>query len=224
MTRRGRLAVAGLTIAVAITAPWWLRTIPFFRVRRVELVGVQYLSPDRVIAALGLAERQPLFAPLGDAMERVRAVPGVVSAEADRRLPGTLRVSVVERPPVAFAPGAAGMVPLDCDARPLPYDPAATGMALPLVTAPDARLTRALCVVRATDSTLYREVELARRDGAHDVILELGDQRVRLREGPTTEVIRAVVTVRRHLAANGPVMRELDARYAVGVVARGRGT
>lgn len=224
MTRRGILVVVGLMVAVAGAAPWWLRAVPFFRVRRVELVGVRYLSPDRVLEALGLAQEQPLFAPLGDAMSRLRAVPGVVSAEVDRRLPGTVRVIVVERAPVALVSGDAGMVPLDCEARPLPYDPAATGMALPLVAAADARLTRALCVVRATDSTLYREVELVRRDGAQDLTLELGDQRVRLRGVPTTDEIRSVMAVRLYLAVNGPAMRELDARYAGGVVARGRGT
>lgn len=224
MTKRGRLALLAAGLAVLVSAPWWLRAVPFFEVRRVELVGVRYLPPERVLEALGLAERQPLFAPLGDAEDRVRAVPGVVSAEVDRRLPATIRVTVVERPPVAFASGPGGMVPLDCDARPLPYDPAATGMSLPLVTAADERLTRALCVVRAADSTLYREVELARRDGAHDLTLELEDQRVRLRGVPTTDEILAVVTVRRHLAANGPAMRELDARFAGGVIARGRGT
>ncbi|MEX0692154.1 MAG: FtsQ-type POTRA domain-containing protein [Gemmatimonadales bacterium] len=223
MTRRGRLALAGLA-AVVLTAPLWLRVVPFFQVRRVELIGVRYLAPERVLAALDLAERQALFASLRGAERRVRALPGVVTAQVERRVPATVRVTVVERQPVALVSGPAGMVALDCEARPMPYDPVATGLGLPLVAVADGRLTQALCVVRAADSTLYREVEIARRDGAQDVTLELADQRVRLRGVPTTDEILAVVTVRRHLAANGPAMRELDARYAGGVVARGRGT
>jgi cell division protein FtsQ len=224
MTRRGRRVVAALGALAVLTAPLWLRIVPFFQVRRVELIGVRYLAPERVLAALNLAERQALFASLRGAERRVRGLPGVITAQVERRVPATVRVTVVERQPVALVSGPAGMVALDCDARPMPYDPVATGLGLPLVAAADGRLTQALCVVRAADSTLYREVEIARRDGAQDVTLELADQRVRLRGVPTTDEIRAVVTVRRHLAANGPAMRELDARYAGGVVARGRGT
>ena len=223
MTRRARRVLVLLAVLGVAGAPWWLRAVPFFDVRQVEVVA-QYLPPARVVAALELGSSRSVFAPLGGAERRVARLPGVVSAEVDRRLPGTIRVTVIERAPVAFAPGPAGMVPLDCDARPLPYDPAATGLGLPLVARADRRMTRALCVVRAADSTLYRAVELVRLDGAEDVILELADQRVRLRGVPTTDEIQAVAAVRRHLAVQGPAMRELDARFAGGVVARGRGT
>ncbi|HKI94928.1 MAG TPA: hypothetical protein VJ992_06520, partial [Gemmatimonadales bacterium] len=50
----GLAAVAALAL-LAVLVPLGLRHVPFFRVRRVELVGVRYLAPDQVIGALGLA-------------------------------------------------------------------------------------------------------------------------------------------------------------------------
>lgn len=214
-------AIAGL-VALAYLVPLGLRHLPVFRVRRVELVGVRYLAPERVLHALALAPDQNLFDPLGGAQERVRRLAGVVSAEVTRRLPGTVRVEVVEQTPVAFVSGAHGMIALDCDAHPLPYDPTASGLDLPLVQRADTTLVRTLCIVRASDSALYDDVEIARHGRGGAVTLDLGRQRVLLRSLPTTDDIRAVGVVRRHLAATNTPAAELDARFAGWVVARRR--
>lgn len=221
MTRRARVAaIAGAVVLVGVAGPFLLRRIPFFRIRRVEAVGVRYLDPDSVIAALGLGPRQNLFDPLGAARERVERMPGVVQVTLDRRPPGTLRVTVVERRPTALVSGRERMIALDCEAHPLPYDPAASGLDLPLVSRADTALLRTLCQVRAADSALYQEVEVARPAGDGAVTLDLGQQRVLLRSVPTTDEILAVGAVRRHLAAAGRDVAELDARFAGWVVAR----
>src|SRR6185295_16534033 len=136
-------------------------------------------------------------------------------------LPGTLRVTIVERVPVALVPGPQAMTVLDCDGRPLPYDPAATGVDLPIVERQDSLLTAVLCAVRAADTALFQAVDGARHaGGAGAVTLEMGAQRVIVRSAPGTDDIRAVGAVRRTLAATGRPWDELDARYAGWVVVR----
>jgi len=223
MTRRGRWALIALGAVVVMAAgPLLLRQLTFFRVRQVEVVGARFLEPERVVDALALAEGQNVFDPLGAAERRVDSLPGVVRARLSRRVPGTVRVTVVEEEPVALAPGREGMVPLDCDAGRLPYDPAHAGLALPIVERADSLMVRALCVVRATDAALYAAVEAVRAGGGGSVILELEDQRVRLNGTPSTGDVAAVVLVRQHLEATGQAFAELDARYQGLVYARGR--
>jgi cell division septal protein FtsQ len=218
---RWGLGVAAL-LALAAASPLLLRQVPFFAVRRVEIVGAQYLAGEQLVTALHLAPDQNLFDPLGAAEESVTAVPGVERAWVSRRLPGTLRVTVVEREPVGLVSTDTGMVPLDCDGQPLPYDPARAGVALPILEQADSILTRALCVVRASDSTLFDAVQTVRLGRGQDVVLDLQDQRVWLRSAPTTTDIGAVAAVRRHLASTGRSFAELDARYQGRVYARGR--
>lgn len=225
MKRRALLLGAlGAVVLLAAAMPFILRRIPFFRVRRVELIGVRYLAPNRVLDAMHLAPDQNVFDPLGGAEQGVEGLIGVVSVQIDRRLPGTLRVRVIERQPAAFVSGPDGMIALDCDAHPLPYDPAESGLDLPIVSRADTVLTRALCTVRASDSTMYQSVDVAQLGPGAAVALALDHQRVLLPTVPTTEDIRAVGAVQRELAASGRSYRELDARFDGWVVARGKGS
>jgi len=222
MKRRLTLAVLGacLVASAVLLAPVGLRRVAFFRVRQVELVGLRYLAPEQVLATLRVAPDRHLFDPTGDLEARAAAIPGVERVELGRRLPGTLRLMFVERTPVAFAPGPAGLVPLDGQARPLPYDPALTGFDLPVIERPDSLLADALERVYAADSVLFQQVEAARRGSDATVILQLGTRQVLLRAKPTIEDIRAVETVRRHLRRAGRGFSTLDARFTGWVVVR----
>src|SRR6478609_5432065 len=55
--RPGWLMLYATVVGVAAWAfaPRFLRKIDFFRVRRVELIGVEYLGQDEVLRGLGLA-------------------------------------------------------------------------------------------------------------------------------------------------------------------------
>jgi len=214
------LLIVVLVGVTGVGGSWLLLHVPFFRVRQVELEGVRYLAPEQVVPGLGLADRQSLFARTGPIERRVERLAGVVEVRVSRRLPGTLRVHVVERVPVALAPGPEGLVPLDVEGRPLPYDPALTGIDLPVIPGSDRELVAVLDLVRVADSALYQDVETARRGPRQSVILDLGERRVMVRTVPTSEDLRAVGAVRRHLAAVGRPYAELDARYAGWVVVR----
>lgn len=201
-------------------SPLALRRVDFFKVRRVELVGVRYLAPETVLEALKLEPDRNLFDDNGPPERRAGAIPGVVRANVRRRLPATLRVELVERVPVAFVPGDSGLVPLDEEARVLPYDPAESGLDLPIVPLIEPAVVRALGVVRLADSALYQEVVAARRGGRNTIILELEQQQVLLQEIPDVGDIRSVEAVRRHLVANGRPFDQLDARFAGWVIVR----
>lgn len=221
---RRRLVLFGLLVLVVIAtagfAPRALRHVEFFRMRQVELVGLRYLAPEQVLATLDFGPAHHLFDPTDAIERRAEAIPGVVDVRVQRRLPGTLRLVIAEAVPVAFAPGPAGLVPLDAECRPLPYDPAVSGFDLPLVPRVDTVVVRALALVRTADSSLFQEVDAAWRGAGGMVVLELGDHRVLLRAAPTRDEIRAVETVRERLMRSGRPFEALDARFARWVVVR----
>jgi hypothetical protein len=215
-----RSLLAAVALVAAAGALWLVSRLAFFRVRQIELEGVRYLAPEQIIAGLDLAPRQSLFTRLGPIERRLENIAGVVEARVSRRMPATLRVSVTELLPIALAPGPAGLVALDGEGRPLPYDPAATGMDLPVVRSSDRDLVAALERVRAADSVFYGDIETITRGPPGSVILELGERGVMVPVVPTSQDIRAVAAVRRHLAATARPYAELDARYGGWVVVR----
>lgn len=211
---------AGAALTLLMVAPWGLRHVDFFRVRQVELEGLRYLAPGRVVEALELERDQNLFDPLGGVESRAEALDGVVSARIERRLPGTLRVTIVETPAIAFAAGTDGLVPLDGEGKPLPYDPAATGLDLPVVRRADPALLGTLARIRAADSSLYQTIDAASAGRGGTITLELGSRRLLVRALPAEAELRAIGVVQRHLTATSRPYVELDASYAGWVIVR----
>ncbi len=226
MRRRLVLALAGAAVALGGLAltPRVLRPMAFFRVRQIELLGVRYVSPDDVLESLQLRPDQSVFDDLDVLEERASRVGGVVQARVKRVLPGTLRVEVSERIPIAFAPGPEGFVTLDALARPLPFDPTTSAVDLPIVARPDTLLVGALGAVRFASRDLYDEVDWVEtvRGGGDGVRLVLGDRRILMPAVPAVSDVDAVLAVRELLARSGSEYEELDARYRGWVVVRRR--
>ncbi len=212
-------AAVGVSLAVLASRPL-LRQLDFFRVRQVELLGVRYLSPDVLLAALEFDSSLNVFDDLDAAEERARSLFAVADARLERRLPGTLRVIVTERVPVAFGKGPHGLVALDGDAKPLPYDPALSGLDLPIVERTDSSLVATLAMLRMVDWDLYHALDGARFDGQHGVTLVLGSQRLMFRGVPSVDDIGAVSAVRRHLISTETPFEELDMRFEGWVTVR----
>jgi len=87
-----------------------------FRLREIELETDGRITETHVAELAGLDPRASVFAfNLAEIRERIEARPGVVRAGVSRRLPGTLRIRVEERVPVAWIEcrplGAAGRDP-----------------------------------------------------------------------------------------------------------------
>jgi cell division septal protein FtsQ len=224
---RVRLVLQLLGALAAIGVIWYggaglLRRLEFFRIRRVEIAGLQYLAPAKVVAALGLDSRSSVFDDLADAARRVNGMPGIESAELRRRLPGTLEIVLEEAVPVALAPQRSGMALLDSAGRVLPFDPAASAPDLPIAAAPDRVVARVLGNVLVNDPVMFARIRAAWRV-QDDVVLDLDGRRLWLGPAVTAEDIRAVMAVVQDLARQGRNYRELDGRFAGQVIVRRAG-
>jgi len=213
---------AGAVTAGRVAGPPLAREVAAFRVRQIEVLGTRQLPPRAVVAALRLRPRASVFDATAPLAERVKALPGVLEARIERRLPGTLRVVVREAEPVAFVPAARGLTPVDARGTLLPFDPARTPLDLPIAVTADSNVLGVLALVQAVDAGLYQEITVARRLTRGDVALELGSRRVLVGRDAGPEVIQAVALVAQDLAAKKRPYAELDARYAGQVVVRRR--
>jgi len=213
------LGVAGLCAVVWLGAPPLLRGLEFFRVRRVQITGLQYLEPSKVIAALRLSPKASVFDDPAPLARRVLALPGITSAEVGRNVPGTLLIEVNEAVPVALALRGDALTMVDAGGRVLPFDPVASAPDLPLAAA-DGVVARALDLVRDSDLDLFGRIDAAWRVGP-DVVLEVDGRRLWFGARVSAEDIRAVMAVAQTLARQGRTYQELDGRFAGQVIVRG---
>ncbi|MEP6689436.1 MAG: FtsQ-type POTRA domain-containing protein [Gemmatimonadales bacterium] len=209
----------GLGLALWFGLPSLLRGLSFFRVRQVEIAGLQYLDPAKVIAALKLSPTASVFDDPAPLRRRVYAMPGVNGVAVGRRLPGTLEVELVEAVPVALASRGEALALLDARGRVLPFDPLRSAPDLPLAANGDAAVTGVLARVRDSDPDLFARIGAAWRVGP-DVVLEVGGRRLWFGAQVSAEDIRAVTSVEQALARSGRPYQELDGRFAGQVIVR----
>ena len=224
--RFARPAAAGLAVVLGLTAVWFggpalLRHVGFFRVRRVELVGVTASKPADVVRAMRLPARGNVFDDLRPYAKRVLALPGIRQAEVHRRLPGTLVVQVTEAEAVALAPREGRLAMVGRNGKFLAFDPAVSAPDLPLVDRPDPAVSRVLGRLQDLDPELFSRIVSASQVRG-DVVLDLGGRRLWLRPDVTSEVIRAVMAAEQVLGRQGRAWAELDGRFAGQVVVRWR--
>lgn len=226
LTRFRRPAAIGLLVALGGAAVWFggpalLRHVSFFRVRRVELVGVTSSRPDVVVRAMRLPARGNVFDDLRPYAARVLALPGIRSAEIHRRLPGTLVVEVREAAAVALAPREGRLAMVGRNGKFLAFDPAVSAPDLPLVDKPDPVVAKALGRLQDIDPELFSRITTASQVRG-DVVLDLGGRRLWLRPDVTAEDIRAVTAAEQVLGRQGRAWAELDGRFEGQVVVRWR--
>jgi cell division protein FtsQ len=211
-----RRAVAGIAISVVLVAaviafPILARRLAFFRVRQVEVVGNRYLDESDVVRRLGLRRDASTFDRLEPVRKAAAAIPGVLSAAVERRLPGTLTVTLREATPVALVSLTDRLALVDSRGRVLPFDPARAPASLP-IAGRDSVSAGLLGRLMLTDPDWYDSVESARLDRG-DVILDAGTHRIRLRPEADDDALRGVIAVRNYLRQRGIGWREIDARY-----------
>ena len=223
---RRRLALCAAALALVISGwfvlPRVLDTLPFFRVRQIELVGIRYLAPDSIVRALRLTPQSSVFTDAQLLRDRVKGVSGVTDAEVVRHLPGRLEIVVQEAEPAAFIPGSRGeLVPVDANGAALPFDPARTRLDLPVAAVRDTALLRVLALAVTSDAAFAGAVITARLlpRGA-GIALECGTSRVLFARGAGAHDVRAALLVQRDLTQRRRPYRELDARFAGQVVVR----
>jgi cell division protein FtsQ len=218
-----RLAQA-LALAVVLSVPWWgragLRRLDYFRVRAVEVSGVRYLEPSEIVRRLGVDTLRSIWDELAPLERRVLEHPGVRAAHVERGLPGTLRVIVEEREPVAFVPAPAGLRVVDEGGRVLPIDPSRRRVDLPIAPNADTAVLRLLGALREGEPAFYRRVSEVRRAGREEIVFRLPATTVRAR--PTVEAWRLsdIRFVEADLARRELQAAELDLRFRDQVIVR----
>jgi cell division protein FtsQ len=212
--RRGMVAgvaIAAVLIAAVIAFPILARQLAFFRVRQVEVVGNRYLDESDVVRRLGLRRHASTFDRLEPLRRAAAAIPGVLAATVERRLPGTLTVTIREATPVALVSLTDRLALVDFRGQVLPFDPARAPASLP-IAGRDSVSAGLLGRLMLTDPDWYDSVESARLDRG-DVILDAGTHRIRLRPEADDDALRGVIAVRDFLRQRGIAWREIDARY-----------
>lgn len=216
------LAAGSALYLLWLGAPRVLHRLDFFRIRRVEIAGLQYLAPAKIVDALALDSRATVFDDLSAAGRRLRALPGIVTVQVNRRLPGTLEIALVEAVPVALTPRNGGLALLDASGNVLPFDPAISAPDVPIAATADRSVARVLASVQEHEPVLFARVRTAWRV-RDDVLLDVDGRRVWFGPAVTAEEIRAVMAVAQDLARRGRRYQELDGRFVGQVIVRRAG-
>lgn len=99
-SRKRKVATALGVIGALGLSVWGAFWSPLLSVRDVKVTGAKHTTAAEVASAAGLGpEDNLLLLSAGEVAERAESLPWVASAEVERKLPGTVRVRVVERKP-----------------------------------------------------------------------------------------------------------------------------
>jgi len=221
--RWGRIALVVAAVA-ALGMPWWgpmtLRPLAFFHIRRVEVHGVRWIDPQVLVDRMRVDTTRSVWDDLSVYAERVRGHPQVANAVVDRRLPGTLVLSVEEVVPVALVPGRDGFRAFDAAGRALPLEPAVMPVDAPIVPQRDTAVLALLGRVRSDVPDVYARISEVRRAGTAEFVVTMGDLPVRAASDVTPARLAEILPVARDLDRRGLRAKELDLRYRDQVVAR----
>ena len=221
---RLRAGAVALAVAIVLASPWWARALAselsFFRVRRVEIVGVRYLAPSDVLARLRVDTTHSVWDDLSVLERRVAAHPQVSNVSISRKLPGTLVVNVVENLPVAMVSTERGMLAFDEHGRQLPVDLSQVPVDLPIAARRDTALFRLLARVRAERPAIFARLSDVTRVGDREVLIHVKSLAVRAMLDVTPDRLAEIFPVEADLAKRQARVAELDLRYRDQVIAR----
>src|SRR5215213_2893852 len=219
--RRGAIGLAAL---VVLASPWWGRLIAsqlsFFRVRRVEIVGVRYVAPSDILARLRVDTTRSVWDDPTPLEQRVAAHPQVGNVSISRKLPGTLVVNVVENLPIAMVSTEKGFLVFDERGRQLPLDPSRVAVDLPIAARRDTALFGLLARVRAERPRIFARLSDVARTGDREVLLHFESLAVRAMLDVTPDRLAEIFPVEADLAKRQARVAELDLRFRDQVIAR----
>lgn len=225
--RRLRVTLRLAALATVLALPWWgrawLRSLDFFRVQRVELEGVRYAVPDEIVSRLGVDTSASVWDDVSPLEARVAEHPQVRDVRIRRKLPGTLVVVVMEKPPVALVSTARGLIVADAAGDSLPVDPTTVDVDLPVLASRDTLLLRLLGEAQVADPALFGRISEAQRTGQGDVVLLLQEFRILAESTVTARRLGDALPVERDVLRRDWRLRELDLRYRDQVIVRLQG-
>lgn len=183
-SRLGKLIVVVALVAIVAGSVAALRS-PLLDVDHIAVDGAGHTNADEIAAASGVRRRTSMGdVALTAASRRVASLPWVLRATVSRRWPGTVRIDVTERRPVAeIRRGAGGWMLVDRTGRLLGQSSSARPGLVVLEgvqTAPPgtwlpAAWDDALDVVTTLPADLRGQVASVRRDGREGTGLRLAD-------------------------------------------------
>lgn len=228
------LGVVASVAAGILAAPRVLPALPGFEVRRVEISGTKLLAPQEVLRSAGIRDGQSVWESSEGWEAALERHPVVAEAAVSRRLPGTLRLVVQEKQPVAYVADGA-LTPVTAAGERLPVDPTRAVADLPIARGPEGMdggdvppllLSEAERLARM-DPSLFAEVSEIRAQDAEgsvfllrhreaDIVIPAGAQADRLVE---LRSVLADLDGRAEGLDAGGVAR-IDLRFADQVVVR----
>ena len=221
------LVPAAIAVAAfgVLLSPWWgpvlLRQLSFFRVRRVEVVGVRFVDTREILQRLNVDTLASVWDDPGPLEARVVQHPMVQSVEIDRNLPGTLVVRLVEHAPVALVPAANGFRAFDARGIALPIDLTKVDVNAPILARPDKALLQLLGAARTESPSIYARLSEIRRElPSGELLFVLDSTPVRARPDITLQRLGDVELVEQDLVRRKLRAVELDLRYRDQVIAR----
>jgi cell division protein FtsQ len=212
----GALAVVASPFAVREGA----RRMAFFRARKVEIEGARYIAPDQIVSRMRVDTAASIWDDADVWERRIGTHPQVRDVRISRRLPGTLVVHLTEVPPIALVQTPAGLAPYDASGRPLPIDPTAVDLDLPVVPARDVAALRLLGEVRREAPQLFARINDVRRLPHGELALQVDSVNVLGARDLSAARLSDILPVERDLARRGRRAVELDLRYRDQVIAR----
>jgi cell division protein FtsQ len=118
--RRLRWVVAAAAVALLAVAGYSLAQSPVLDVDRIEIGGAANTDRSALLAAAAIPADAPMVSIDEAAVEqRLEALPWIRSDSVVRDWPGTVRIEVAEREPVAVVGDGSGAVVVDRDGRAL---------------------------------------------------------------------------------------------------------
>lgn len=224
LRRALRLALWGLAAALVLSSPLWVRAgarrMAFFHARKVEIDGTRYIAPDQIVSRMKIDTATSIWDDADVWEGRIGSHPQVRAVRITRRLPGTLVVRITEVPPVAFLSTAAGLAPYDAAGRPLPIDPTAVDLDLPVVSARDLAALKLLGAVRQDTPALFARISSVQRLPRGELALTVDSLLVLAARDLSAARLSDILPVERDLARRGQRAIELDLRYRDQVIAR----
>jgi cell division protein FtsQ len=166
-----------LTATVALAAGWWITISPVFAARHVEVTGTSRLTRGEVLRIAGVGPGTPLFwLRPGSVERRLEHDRWIASADVSRSLPGTLRISIRERRPVAQVHVPSGFLVLAGDGTVLQRSQGSRGVPT-LISAPGsgrAHLGVLAKVAAAMNPWLRSRVARVTRTSGGSIVVVLG--------------------------------------------------
>ncbi len=232
------LAFAGVMAAAALVAgPWWgpiaLSRLDFFHVRTVSFEGIRFASASELALRLRVDTTQSVWQPLDALVIRLAGHPMVLRVDVERDLPGTLRVVVTEREPVALVQVRGTLQSADATGAVLPIDLSARPLDMPVVASADSSLLAVLDGLRQNAPELYARVIQAKRSGNDELRFSVtggavgaagpamaNTISVRTLRDVTVARFKDILPVEADLARNHLRVVELDLRFRDQVIAR----